>query len=131
MNNKIPVVKLPLRLKAAALLLALHLVSFVWFSVVAYRGGAPVHQSWIWYFLLCLFVFPEVRNARVAAMVVLVGFCLLVPSCMMAVEYDSIKSDRDVQEGFAILFAPVYVGALLVLSAWKFYRPKQVAENAL
>ena len=130
MNNKIPLVKLPLRLKAAALFLALHLLSFVWFSIVAYRGGAPVHPSWVWYVLLCLFVFPEVRNARLAAMVVLVGFCLLVPSCMMAVEYDSIKDDQDVQEGFAILFVPVYVSALLVLSVWKFYRPPQVAGHA-
>jgi hypothetical protein len=63
-------------------------------------------------------------------MVVLVGFCLLVPSCMMAVEYDSIKDDQEVQEGFAILFVPVYVSALLVLSVWKFYRPPQVAGHA-
>ena len=80
---------------------------------------------WIIYVLGCLFFYPELRRPNVNSMVGLLGFCLVVPSCMLATNYESAPSDVFV--GTAMLLSPVYAAAALVLTASNFYRRKSAA----
>jgi len=129
-NNHVSVLALPKRLKLALALLALHAAAYAWLIVDTARSGEQIHPWWVIYVVLCLFVFPEVRNARLAAFVVLLGFCFFVPSCMIATEYGAKNYDEDRFIGTIMLVVPVYLGGMLVLSAQKFYRQRQEPQSA-